>query len=114
MPKIFSIMLHQNQGMAFGINIPMWLIITAGVVMLAILIFSTAYSLKIRELDWFYSLALIFVGGLSNLFDRIGYGYTIDYLHLYPYSFFNIADLMIIIGCGLTIFYNFRNKNHGN
>ena len=113
-PKLFSIMLHQNQGMAFGINIPMWLIVTAGVIMLIALAFASAYSIKIKRLDWHYSLELIFVGGLSNLFDRISYGYTIDYLHLYPYSFFNFADLMIIIGCGLVIYFNFRSKDHGN
>ena len=113
-PKIFSVMLHQNQGMAFGISVPMWLTITAGAIMLVILGLTSLYSLKIKRLDWYYSLELIFVGGLSNLFDRASFGYTIDYLHLYPYSFFNIADLMIITGCALAIYYNFRNKDHGN
>jgi signal peptidase II len=113
-PKIFSVLLHQNHGMAFSISVPMWLIITAGAIMLAVLGFYAAHSLKIKRLDWYWPLGLIFVGGLSNLFDRISYGYTIDYLHLYPYSFFNIADLLIIIGCALAIANNFNKKQNGN
>lgn len=44
--------------------------------------------------------ALIVLGGLSNLFDRIFFGYVIDWIRIFilPISVFNIADLMIITG----------------
>jgi signal peptidase II len=49
---------------------------------------------------------LIILGGLSNFFDRVIFGYVIDYfrLSILPISFFNIADLMIISGILLILF----------
>jgi len=44
--------------------------------------------------------SLIIIGGLSNFFDRIIFGYVIDWIRVFflPISIFNIADLMIIGG----------------
>lgn len=43
---------------------------------------------------------LIILGGLSNLFDRIFFGYVIDWIRVFflPISIFNIADMMIVGG----------------
>ncbi len=45
-------------------------------------------------------LSLIILGGLSNLFDRIIFGYVIDWIRVFflPISIFNIADIMIMGG----------------
>ncbi|MBZ9572277.1 signal peptidase II [Patescibacteria group bacterium] len=50
--------------------------------------------------------SLIILGGLSNLFDRIYFGYVIDWIKVFflPISIFNIADLMIIGGIICLIF----------
>lgn len=55
---------------------------------------------------------LIILGGLSNFFDRICFGYVIDYLRLsiLPISFFNIADLMIIVGILFILFHNLKSR----
>lgn len=52
-----------------------------------------------------FALMLIIFGGLSNLSDRIIFGYVIDFIWVFflPISFFNIADTMITIGCLLTV-----------
>jgi len=44
--------------------------------------------------------SLIILGGLSNFFDRIIFGFVIDWLRIFvlPISIFNIADLTIIGG----------------
>jgi len=47
-------------------------------------------------------LGLIILGGMSNVFDRIVYGYVIDWIHS-PISVFNIADVMIVAGCSLAL-----------
>lgn len=48
------------------------------------------------------ALALIFGGALSNLSDRVSYGYVIDFLdfhiHQYHWPIFNLADTAISIG----------------
>ena len=53
------------------------------------------------------------IGGiLGNLFDRIIYGYVIDYLDFYilgyNYPVFNIADMCIVISVFLIIIDTIR------
>lgn len=50
-------------------------------------------------------LWLIVGGGLGNLYDRIVYGYVIDFLELafVRFAIFNIADVCICAGAGLAM-----------
>ena len=54
-----------------------------------------------------YSYSLILSGALGNVWDRINYGYVVDFIHFYykSWSFpaFNIADIAISIGAFLLI-----------
>ncbi len=53
------------------------------------------------------ALSLILSGALGNLYDRIAYGYVVDFLEVYYQTYywpaFNIADSAICIGAGLII-----------
>ncbi len=55
---------------------------------------------------------LIITGGLSNLFDRIFFGYVIDWIRVFflPFSIFNIADLMIFSGLLCLIFHLLKSR----
>jgi signal peptidase II len=52
-------------------------------------------------------LALVLAGAVGNLWDRIAYGYVVDFLDFYYGSWhwpaFNVADIAIVIGAGLLI-----------
>jgi len=48
-------------------------------------------------------LLIIAIGALGNLIDRIRWGFVIDYINILNFSHFNIADLLIYIGCVWTI-----------
>lgn len=56
-----------------------------------------------------FGLLLIILGAVSNLVDRMSYGFVIDYFHLWPISYFNLADLMI--GGGIIIILCFPKSN---
>ncbi|MFA6393576.1 MAG: signal peptidase II [Patescibacteria group bacterium] len=49
-------------------------------------------------------LILIIVGGASNLYDRLSYGYVIDYFNLAFFAVFNLADAMVTLGV-LSLFF---------
>ena len=49
------------------------------------------------------ALLLIIFGGISNLFDRMYFGYVIDWINI-SISTFNIADIMIVLGIVCLIF----------
>lgn len=52
----------------------------------------------------------IIIGSVSNLIDRAVYGAVIDFIllsyHGYSWPVFNIADIAIVCGVGLFIFYD--------
>ena len=56
-----------------------------------------------------FSLLLVMLGGLSNLFDRLYYGFVIDFIwfKILPMSIFNIADIMITLGI-ICLIFNLR------
>jgi len=68
----------------------------------AVLIYSFRNPVTDRMLQT--GLALILAGALGNLYDRISYGYVIDFLYFHagPYYWpaFNAADASLCVGVG--------------
>ena len=62
------------------------------------------------------SLSFILGGAIGNYFDRIKYGYVVDFISLHAYDFywptFNIADSFISIGAIIFLLNNLK-KNNG-
>lgn len=67
---------------------------------LLLLLFLLFRTLKQENLLLTTGFSLIILGGSSNFFDRIYFGYVIDWLRIFilPVSIFNIADIIIISG----------------
>ena len=60
------------------------------------------------------ALALILGGALGNLYDRLAYGYVVDFLEVYWRAYhwpsFNVADSAISIGVLLLAIEIIRNE----
>ena len=56
---------------------------------------------------------LLLAGVVSQSIDRLRLGYIIDYLNLFDITIINLADLYIVIGVAILIFY-FIIKNRLN
>ena len=58
---------------------------------------------------------MIIGGILGNLFDRLIYGYVIDFIDFkifgYDYPVFNLADTFIVVGIILLIIISIRKEN---
>lgn len=116
---LFNITYVQNFGVAFGIlstfSSPvkvLFLDLVAGVAVVAVMVFSLKNSAQKRLLQG--ALGLILAGALGNLYDRIHYGYVIDFLEVhargYYWPSFNVADSAISIGVILLAWEMFRNE----
>ena len=63
-----------------------------------------------RENNLIDSLAMvnIFLGAVSNYYDRLIYGYVIDFFDMKYFTIFNVADIMIVVGAIVIIANNFK------
>lgn len=111
-PGFFQIVRVHNRGAAFGflrhlpegVTTPLFL----GVGVLALLFLGILLR-KVSPKDWQVLVALggIAGGAVGNMFDRIRYGYVVDFLDFYVGKYhwpaFNIADSAISVGVAYLI-----------
>ena len=97
-PDIFHITLIHNTGAAFGMFKGRTHVFSAISVFVITLI--TAYLLRAKSVERVIavSLGLILGGAVSNLIDRLWFGYVIDFFDFRIWPVFNIADSCITIG----------------
>lgn len=107
----FDLLLVYNRGAAFSFlndagGWQRWILagISLGVsVFLALWL--TRLPARQRLLRW--ALALILGGALGNLYDRISYGYVVDFISVYwgdwRFATFNVADAAISVGAALLV-----------
>ncbi len=93
----------ENTGIAFNIGIGNIFII--GIINILVLGLIVVFIAKSKiNLKVLIPLFLIFSGGISNLIDRILRGYVIDFIDIYNFPNFNLADVSITIGIVLLIY----------
>lgn len=100
---LLNITYIQNTGVAFGLfpNQRIALVII-GVVVCAVILYYFSKAKK-RDILLQIAFAIIFGGSLGNLFDRVFYGYVIDYIDVTFFSVFNFADIAINAGVLLIL-----------
>lgn len=110
--NIISFQFTANSYMAFSLplgGLLLNILITAVVILLLIyIIYLISYKSE-RQSEIIF-LSIIFAGALSNIFDRLLYGYVVDYLELKYFTVFNLADVMISGGAIILILKNLKNK----
>ena len=107
--NFFYISLVKNTGGAFSIftGSTFLLIVISFLILLGI--FTYIYKNNIRSKVSLIGFGLLIGGAMGNLFDRIYYGYVIDYLDFklfgYGYPIFNLADSFVVIGAIILLFF---------
>lgn len=110
--NFFYISNVHNYGAAFSILYGNRIFLVIVSILTLVLVYH--FLLKNKKFSWMdISIYSLLIGGiLGNLFDRIMYGYVIDYLDFYIFSYnfpiFNIADICIVISVGLIIIDTLR------
>ena len=106
--KFFALTYVQNRGAAFSM--------LSGARMILILIPVVAvvwgiwYMEKNRHehFSLYLSLSLVIGGGVSNILDRVIFGFVTDMFDFHFWPVFNVADIAICVGCGILIIYILR------
>ena len=94
----FHLTYVENTGAAFGIGFHRnKLFIAISAALLAVLFYlQRQWS---RRSPWLEAGVLLVIGGaLGNLYDRIAYGYVVDFLDFRVWPVFNFADSCVTVG----------------
>lgn len=111
--NIFSITYVRNTGGVFGLFTGQaGFFIQLSIIVIILISFYLFFG---REKDFYIKVCLVLVlgGAIGNLFDRIFYGYVIDFLDFRIWPVFNLADTAISVSSGLLLvrIFCFRSKN---
>ena len=112
LPGVVKFALTPNKGIALGIPFPMSLTILMSVFLALILIVFFYQTHRTKKVFYRFSyvnaaLALLIGGGISNGFDRVWYGYVVDYVRIISgvgTLHFNSADVMVVFGAAALFF----------
>ena len=110
----FNIVYVENKGVSFGIFAEYSITFFLGVLSILISAYIVFLILKSKDSTERQSLALILGGALGNGFDRMIYGYVVDFIDIYYHDYhwpaFNFADSFITIGA-VIFFYKILKNN---
>jgi signal peptidase II len=111
-PNLLNMTYIHNRGAVFGLGSSVtspylsWGLSILSIVSLAIILIYFL-RLNVRNSRMYFGLALVLGGALGNLYDRLRYGYVIDFIDVHWFEhhwpFFNVADMSICIGVGLLL-----------
>jgi signal peptidase II len=100
--NILHMTLVHNTGIAFGLfkgqGLIFIIISSIAVLFFVFNIFYSQYKKEALSFWYLLSFSLIIGGAAGNLFDRIVYGYVIDFIDFRIWPVFNVADSAITIG----------------
>lgn len=97
----FGFELSYNEGIAFGINMPGNMVMILTVVILIMFAY-LVYKHKIwRNKMHLTGAAILMAGAMGNTIDRLRLGHVVDFIKVYWWPTFNVADMLIVIGVAL-------------
>jgi signal peptidase II len=113
--NVFHFTLVHNTGIAFGLFRDQGLVfIIIPVIAIILLIFNIYYYRKSDDplsRSYIFAFSLILGGAIGNLYDRIVFGYVIDFIDFRVWPVFNIADSAISVGAVIIAVKCFQLSN---
>lgn len=92
-----------NEGIAFGYPMPVVISLALSFIIIIALGVAAIRNYHNYTAIIILSIALIIIGAVSNLLDRLYFGQVIDFINVGPWPVFNLADIFIVLGAGIII-----------
>jgi lipoprotein signal peptidase len=93
----------KNTGGAFSAPVPLLFLVIFGLGALIFLGALVDYAWRNNYKYKLWGAGLMFIGGASNLIDRVFAGGVIDMLYLFTGLSFNLADIYLVVGAILLL-----------
>lgn len=103
--NIFHLTYILNPGAAFGIlENQRWFFVVVAFIMLVCILYIYP-RIKAEVLSLRLGIALLVGGAIGNVIDRARTGYVVDFFDFRIWPIFNIADIAIVVGVGIIVYY---------
>ncbi len=109
--KFFALAIHKNIGIAFDIPFKLEFVIAFSIIIGAVLL-KIAYDDRIKKPGVSFASLVIVLGAVGNLYDRIVYGFTVDYMIWFERSAINLSDAIIVLGVVLLLLNSRRKRKN--
>lgn len=114
---MFDLRYAENYGVSFGMFSATSLEMRWGLIAVTALIASGVFIWILRETARgdILGLGLVLGGAIGNIYDRLMFGYVIDYADLHigewrPFQIFNLADVAITFGVLILLARSFKSR----
>lgn len=88
-----------------ALSIPFGGLILEGLIGALILVLLYIFLKNYQQRPFLFAVIL---GAISNFYDRMKYGFVVDYLSLKWFSIFNLADAMIVCSIAIYLFLYYK------
>ncbi len=113
-PGILDWKLVYNPGIAFGIELGWWVILSAVVVGIVLVVWLFLASNK-EAVYYHIGLGMILAGALGNLVDRLSWPWQVrDFIDFSFWPTFNVADVLLCVGVALVGLWVLRGNPGGH
>ncbi|MFH1188130.1 MAG: signal peptidase II [bacterium] len=107
---LFQLSFSINKNIAFSLAVPSVIIFLLVLGTLVFLFYLLIKNYRKNNFSFVFFLSLIIIGALSNLFDRIKFGWVIDFIYVPHFTVFNFADIYITFGVVLWLWNERRTR----
>ena len=112
--NLIKLQLGKNQGIAFGFLVNQRVLVFLLVIIIFVLLLAIYHAHQNKVLPLVAGWGLIITGAISNLIDRLKFGFVVDYIDVSFFTVFNLADAAITFGVVIILIFNLSKKNKGS
>jgi len=105
--RFFPELIYKNSGIAFSIPIPAYISIVIAIFLVIAGLFAAYKFLDLSKKLAIFAISLVIGGAVGNIIDRIISGQVTDFISIWIWPVFNLADSFITIGIlAIIVFYD--------
>jgi signal peptidase II len=105
--RFFPELIYKNSGIAFSMPVPAYASIVIAVFLVIAGIFAAYRFLDLSKKLAIFAVSLVIGGAVGNVIDRLISGQVTDFISVWIWPVFNLADSFITIGIlAIIIFYD--------
>jgi len=111
-PNFAALVYAENTGVAWSLPVSQWVLLLGVPTIIALGIYFLPRHFNFKKKITQYIFAALLAGAISNYFDRLFFGYVIDFISIWRWPVFNLADIYITCAVFfIVVFYGKIERN---